>query len=577
MAPRAAQIDLVEAALRRRCCVLVAPPATGKTIAMTAAGLAAASASGEKQTVNVIVMPTVELVVQGSQRVEEILGEGSVLSTSSGLSRKRSRPESAAELESQSVEDTPATIKSLSLDYAPGSIEERLLKDGSPVRFVVCTPERFNAPAFVQCLGALQSKGRLGIIFIDEGHLVAQWGLKFRESYLQLKSSIRTAFSGGLTAKAGEPQVMVLSGSMNLRQAHQSIELLGLDEGQTDIRMHPLDRAAIEPVVLDLNDVDGPRTNVLREGARRMAEGCQAATRSIVFVATADDAKLVAAVLNETAGIVAVPFYRSLDDEGQNEGDPGVVLEGRSGALQRWRDAWSLPGNPTGVLVSTVLAAHGIDDELVDHTGHLDMRSDSRALAQELGRACRQNQESKGNVLARHPELLSSAAFFVDFSDGGAASAHRGMVGLVEAGRQGARCRRAHLLELLGSSLSGPCSGCDVCNPEIAPNPSIEYALVSATKCACSLLQEVQATQSFGRTAWFVELLRRGRWRSECTTAEANATFLRLYASGVLDLGVSCHAGGGARALHVTVNKEKAAKILEGQLEVTVWCIARVP
>ena len=82
---------------------------------------------------------------------------------------------------------------------------------------------------------------------------------------------------------------------------------------------------------------------------------------------------------------------------------------------------------------------------------------------------------------------------------------------------------------------------------------------------------------SHAGTAWFVELLRRGRWRSECTTAEANATFLRLYASGVLDLGVSCHAGGGARALHVTVNKEKAAKILEGQLEVTVWCIARVP
>jgi len=585
--------------MRSRCCVLAAPPAAGKTVAIIVAALMAGEKArkcllaspgvhsfAEEQTVAknrplvcFVVEPTKELVLQVAARGEALLGEGAVLHTNTWRSGAHCEDGEDEGIGGGGGGDDDGdgdgavpVIKALLLEHPPGSVEAQVLSADSMVRLVVCTPERFVSPRFVQCLATLKERGKLGPVFIDEGHLIAQWGLVFRGSFLKLKSAIATAFQGGLGGGGdGEIHVMVLSGSINLRQAWQAVDLLGLNPARTDIFLHPLDRREIVPVVLDLNDVPGSRRDVLREGAKRMAVGCMMATRAIVFVATAADAKFVASVLDEFELLCAVPFYRRLDleeekDDGEVE-DEEAAESGRAKALSRWR--LSTTRHQVGVLVATVLAAHGLDDEVVDFTGHLDQRGDPRTLSQELGRACRKWQRSYGNWLARHPLLLTSAAFLVDFSDGGAAGAHRDMVALVEAG--GGGCRRAHLLRLLGSPLVGECSGCDGCNPEMVPFPSTSYKLVDATAAACVLIRQV--LESRHQRAWYVQLVSEGAWRTGCSSrAEANALFLRLYTTRVLDITTQ-EPAPGARALCVSVSPEQGAKVLNGETDVLVWAM----
>ena len=56
----------------------------------------------------------------------------------------------------------------------PGSLEELLLRENSKVRFVVTTPEGAAKDSFVDCLRILESRDKLGYLFLDEGHLIAE-------------------------------------------------------------------------------------------------------------------------------------------------------------------------------------------------------------------------------------------------------------------------------------------------------------------------------------------------------------------------------------------------------------------
>ena len=134
----------------------------------------------------VIVEPTLELVSQVSDAITAVLkptlGHGVVLRTQAGQPQAAQSSSSSSSSSGGSNGSSGATSASgpaepiTSLEYVrkPGSLEELLLRENSKVRFVVTTPEGAAKDSFVDCLRILESRDKLGYLFLDEGHLIAE-------------------------------------------------------------------------------------------------------------------------------------------------------------------------------------------------------------------------------------------------------------------------------------------------------------------------------------------------------------------------------------------------------------------
>ena len=133
----------------------------------------------------VIVELTLELVSQVSDAITAVLkptlGHGVVLRTQAGQPQA-AQSSSSSSSSGGSNGSSGATSASgpaepiTSLEYVrkPGSLEELLLRENSKVRFVVTTPEGAAKDSFVDCLRILESQDKLGYLFLDEGHLIAE-------------------------------------------------------------------------------------------------------------------------------------------------------------------------------------------------------------------------------------------------------------------------------------------------------------------------------------------------------------------------------------------------------------------
>jgi hypothetical protein len=140
----------------------------------------------KSRRVCVIVEPTLELVSQVSDAITAVLkptlGHGVVLRTQAGQPQAAQSSSSSSSSSGGSNGSSGATSASgpaepiTSLEYVrkPGSLEELLLRENSKVRFVVTTPEGAAKDSFVDCLRILESRDKLGYLFLDEGHLIAE-------------------------------------------------------------------------------------------------------------------------------------------------------------------------------------------------------------------------------------------------------------------------------------------------------------------------------------------------------------------------------------------------------------------
>ena len=141
----------------------------------------------KSRRVCVIVELTLELVSQVSDAITAVLkptlGHGVVLRTQAGQPQAaQSSSSSSSSSSGGSNGSSGATSASgpaepiTSLEYVrkPGSLEDLLLRENSKVRFVVTTPEGAAKDSFVDCLRILESRDKLGYLFLDEGHLIAE-------------------------------------------------------------------------------------------------------------------------------------------------------------------------------------------------------------------------------------------------------------------------------------------------------------------------------------------------------------------------------------------------------------------
>lgn len=137
----------------------------------------------KSRRVCVIVELTLELVSQVSDAITAVLkptlGHGVVLRTQAGQPQAAQSSSSSSGGSNGSSGATSASgpaepITSLEYVRKPGSLEELLLRENSKVRFVVTTPEGAAKDSFVDCLRILESRDKLGYLFLDEGHLIAE-------------------------------------------------------------------------------------------------------------------------------------------------------------------------------------------------------------------------------------------------------------------------------------------------------------------------------------------------------------------------------------------------------------------
>lgn len=137
----------------------------------------------KSRRVCVIVELTLELVSQVSDAITAVLkptlGHGVVLRTQAGQPQAAQSSSSSSGGINGSSGATSASgpaepITSLEYVRKPGSLEELLLRENSKVRFVVTTPEGAAKDSFVDCLRILESRDKLGYLFLDEGHLIAE-------------------------------------------------------------------------------------------------------------------------------------------------------------------------------------------------------------------------------------------------------------------------------------------------------------------------------------------------------------------------------------------------------------------
>ena len=78
-----------------------------------------------------------------------------------------------------------AAFLNSSLTGEDASRVEREMMSGRLV-MLYAAPERVTNPRFMGMLTALDERGLLSLVAIDEAHCVSQWGHDFREDYLQL-------------------------------------------------------------------------------------------------------------------------------------------------------------------------------------------------------------------------------------------------------------------------------------------------------------------------------------------------------------------------------------------------------
>jgi len=341
----------------------------------------------------------------------------------------RARGVAAAYLSSTQLADTQAAVRA-------ALVEGRL-------KLLYVAPERMErlAPELV--------RHPISLLAIDEAHCISEWGHDFRPHYRAL---------GRHRSALGSPAAMAVTATATPETQRDIVRVLRL---RRPVRVEQsFDRPNLFFSALRLRDNPG-RLRVLA----RLLKGVRES--AIVYVPTRDQTDGVATILRQW-GFAALPYHAGL---------PGAA---RQRLLQRF-----LAGR-VRVMVATNAFGMGIDKPDVRLVAHLGVPPRPEAYFQEAGRAGRDGEPARCEMLWMPGDLVLARRFSQSTGAGGKASnvqleARRRALLTMRRYVATRGCRRRVLLEYLGERLQ-KCSGCDRCGPragvpnreqacEIAVNP----------------------------------------------------------------------------------------------------------
>ena len=335
-----------------------------------------------------------------------------------------------------------AAFLNSSLTGEEASRVEREMMSGRLV-MLYAAPERVTNPRFMGMLTALDERGLLSLVAIDEAHCVSQWGHDFREDYLQL-AQLHERFPNvprvALTATADDHTRADMRERLALQGARQFIS--------------SFDRPNIRYTIVEKDEAKKQLLRFLRDEHEGDA--------GIVYCQSRKKVEETAAWLT-SEGIPALPYHAGLDADVRRRHQDRFLREDGL------------------VMAATIAFGMGIDKPDVRFVGHLDLPKNIEGYYQETGRAGRDGEAADAWMAYGLADVVNQRRM-IDESPAGDEfkKMQRGKLDALLTLAESHDCRRVRLLSYFGEQ-SQPCGNCDNCL-----NPPATWDATEAARMALS-------------------------------------------------------------------------------------------
>jgi ATP-dependent DNA helicase RecQ len=266
----------------------------------------------------------------------------------------------------------PATVINSSL--AQSEIDARIagMSQGK-YRLVYIAPERFKSERFVRALSPLS----IALFAIDEAHCISQWGHDFRPDYLRLKWALKDL---------GQPQVAALTATATPEVREDIVGQLALGKFGREQPQIFVTGFARHNLTLTVTNCKGKAAKLAR-----IADTIRELRTGIVYCATRKHVEKVATEL----GVPCIAYHGAMTPEQRNKAQTKFM------------------NGDCGVAVATNAFGMGIDRADLRFVIHFDIPGSVEAYYQEAGRAGRDGEPARCEMLYNYADVRTQE-FFID-------------------------------------------------------------------------------------------------------------------------------------------------------------------
>lgn len=260
---------------------------------------------------------------------------------------------------------------------APDEAAERMQRLArGEIQLLYVAPERFKSDLFMRQLAPLS----VSLFAVDEAHCISQWGHDFRPDYLKLRWVLK---------ELGAPQVVALTATATPEVRQDIIDQLDLGRG------------ARRPPAIFMSGFARPNLTFAVTHTRGQSDKLSRIARivhdlktGIVYCATRKNVEKVAVELG-MRGIRCLAYHGGMRDE------------------HRARAQAQFMAGEFGVVVATNAFGMGIDRSDLRFVVHHDIPGSVEAYYQEVGRAGRDGEPSRCELLFNYADVQTQE-FFIE-------------------------------------------------------------------------------------------------------------------------------------------------------------------